>query len=140
MSPYLLKLKEEKERLLLDTSEAEKQLMLLEKKVALERETQAALDPEVGAAEVRAMQREIHRMRLRYAQLQRRQECARTMQLGTKQSSICRATCTGGWQCSCALPTLKPRRQCHASHAGMPVAKQLAGCTEPKRSRLTLTV
>jgi len=49
-------------------------VMLLDKKIALERETQAALDPEVGAAEVRAMQREIHRMRLRYAQLQRRQE------------------------------------------------------------------
>merc|ERR1712070_329821 len=57
-----------------DVVEAEKQTMLLEKKIALERETQAALDPEVGAAEVRAMQREIHRMRLRYTQLQRRQE------------------------------------------------------------------
>merc|ERR1712070_841142 len=57
-----------------DVVEAEKQIMLIDKKIALERETQAALDPEVGAAEVRAMQREIHRMRLRYAQLQRRQE------------------------------------------------------------------
>jgi len=66
--------KEEKEGLLLDTLEAEKQTQLLEKKIALERETQAALDPEVGAAEVRAMQREIHRMRLRHAQLQKRQE------------------------------------------------------------------
>jgi len=70
----IVALKEEKERLLLDVTEAEKQVMLLEKKIALERETQAALDPEVGAAEARAMQREIHRMRLRYAQLQRRQE------------------------------------------------------------------
>merc|ERR1711998_309914 len=61
-------------RLLLDVVEAEKQTMLMEKRIALERETQAALNPEVGAAEVRAMQREIHRMRLRYAQLQRRQE------------------------------------------------------------------
>jgi len=70
----IVKLKEQKEGLLLDVTEAEKQVMLLEKKIALERETQAALDPEVGAAEVRAMEREIHRMRLRYAQLQRRQE------------------------------------------------------------------
>ena len=54
--------------------EAQKQTTLLEKKISLERETQAALDPEVGAAEARAMQREIHRMRLRYSQLQRRQE------------------------------------------------------------------
>jgi len=70
----IVALKEQKEGLLLDVTEAEKQLMLIEKKIALERETQAALDPEVGAAEVRAMEREIHRMRLRYAQLQRRQE------------------------------------------------------------------
>ena len=70
----IVALKEQKEGLLLDVTEAEKQVMLLEKKIALERETQSALDPEVGAAEVRAMEREIHRMRLRYAQLQRRQE------------------------------------------------------------------
>ena len=70
----IIGLKEDKERLLLDVTEAEKQILLLDKKIALERETQAALDPEVGAAEARAMQREIHRMRLRYAQLQRRQE------------------------------------------------------------------
>jgi len=71
---HIVNLKEQKEGLLLDIVEAEKQFMLIEKKIALERETQAALDPEVGAAEVRAMEREIHRMRLRYAQLQRRQE------------------------------------------------------------------
>jgi chromosome segregation ATPase len=74
MELQIVALKEQKEGLLLDVTEAEKQVMLLEKKIALERETQAALDPEVGAAEVRAMEREIHRMRLRYAQLQRRQE------------------------------------------------------------------
>jgi len=70
----IVELKSQKESLLLEVVEAEKQIMLVEKKVALERETQAALDPEIGAAEVRAMQREIHRMRLRYTQLQRRQE------------------------------------------------------------------
>jgi DNA uptake protein ComE-like DNA-binding protein len=42
--------------------------------VALERETQAALDPEVGATEVKAMQREIHRMKLRLSQLKKREE------------------------------------------------------------------
>ena len=70
----IVALKQEKEGMLVDTTEAQKQAALLEKKIALERETQKALDPEVGAAEVRAMEREIHRMRLRYAQLQRRQE------------------------------------------------------------------
>eukprot|EP00967_Tisochrysis_lutea_P140235 scaffold256018_cov31-Tisochrysis_lutea.AAC.1 len=67
-------LKQEKEAYLLDVVEAEKQARLIEQKIALERETQAALDPTVGASETRAMQREIHRMQLRYAQLQRRQE------------------------------------------------------------------
>ena len=44
----IVELKAQKERLLLDVVEAEKQIMLIEKKIALERETQAALDPEVG--------------------------------------------------------------------------------------------
>merc|ERR1712178_560996 len=46
----------------------------METKINLEKETQAALDPEVGAQEARAMQKEIHRMKLRYTQLQKRQE------------------------------------------------------------------
>jgi sugar O-acyltransferase (sialic acid O-acetyltransferase NeuD family) len=54
MEQQIVALKEQKEGLLLDVVEAEKQHMLIEKKIALERETQAALDPEVGAAEVRA--------------------------------------------------------------------------------------
>jgi len=70
----IIGLKQEKEQLLLDVVEAEKQARLIEQKIALERETQAALDPTVGASETRAMQREIHRMQLRHAQLQRRQE------------------------------------------------------------------
>ena len=67
----IVALKQEKEGMLVDTTEAQKQAALLEKKIALERETQKALDPEVGAAEVRAMQREIHRMRLRYVNVTR---------------------------------------------------------------------
>ncbi len=55
-------------------AEAEKQARLIQQKIALERETQAALDPEVGNTEQRTRQREIHRMKLRKAQLQRRQE------------------------------------------------------------------
>lgn len=48
--------------------------MLWEKKTLLEKETQAALDPEVGMAESRSMEKEIHRMRLRFEALQRDQE------------------------------------------------------------------
>eukprot|EP00904_Undaria_pinnatifida_P003878 jgi/Undpi1/13491/HiC_scaffold_8.g03150.m1 len=54
--------------------EAERQGMLWEKKMQLERETQAALDPGVGKSEVRTMEREIHRMRIRLEGLKREQE------------------------------------------------------------------
>lgn len=54
--------------------EAERQIMLWEKKIQLEKETQAALDPEVGQAESRSMEKEIHRMKLRLETLKRDQE------------------------------------------------------------------
>jgi chromosome segregation ATPase len=48
--------------------------MLWEKKVQLVKETQMAIDPNVGAAETREMEQEIHRMKLRYEQLKKLQE------------------------------------------------------------------
>merc|ERR1711865_679606 len=54
--------------------ESERQIMLWEKKIQLEKETQAALDPEVGQAESRSMEKEIHRMKLRLETLKRDQE------------------------------------------------------------------
>eukprot|EP00002_Diphylleia_rotans_P014385 TRINITY_DN2803_c0_g1_i1.p1 TRINITY_DN2803_c0_g1~~TRINITY_DN2803_c0_g1_i1.p1 ORF type:complete len:457 (+),score=132.45 TRINITY_DN2803_c0_g1_i1:173-1543(+) len=66
--------KQEKERLLADLVEAERQLMLWERKIQLEKETQQAIDPEQGAAETKGMRKEIHRMSLRYQQLQNKQE------------------------------------------------------------------
>ena len=54
--------------------EAEKQIMLWERKIHLEREMQQALDPSVGELETSAMKKEIHRMQLRLEQLKRRQE------------------------------------------------------------------
>ncbi|ETK92685.1 hypothetical protein L915_04004 [Phytophthora nicotianae] len=67
-------LRQEKQGLLDRVVEVERQLMLWEKKIQLEKETQAALDPEVGQAEARSMEKEIHRMRLRLEALQRSQE------------------------------------------------------------------
>lgn len=74
MEAQVVALKEEKERLLTEVAESEREMMLWEKKISLERETQAALDPEVGATEVKAMQKEIHRMKLKYSQLKKREE------------------------------------------------------------------
>ena len=44
-------------QLLEEILEAERQVMLWEKKITLERETQQALDPEVGTSEVAGMMR-----------------------------------------------------------------------------------
>lgn len=52
----------------------EKQILLWEKKLQLERETQLTLDPEYGQSELTGMKKEIHRMRLRLAALQKQQQ------------------------------------------------------------------
>jgi hypothetical protein len=48
--------------------------MCWEKKIQIAKETQAALDPNVGATEIREMTLEIHRMQLRYASMLKLQE------------------------------------------------------------------
>jgi chromosome segregation ATPase len=65
---------ERKDELLDEIMEAERQLLLWEKKIQLEKETQAALDPSVGQGEVHAMEKEIHRMELRQATLRGERE------------------------------------------------------------------
>merc|ERR1712183_972717 len=64
----------EKERLLHDLIDAERGIMLWEKKTQLARETKAAVDVGVGKEEMHAMQAEIHRMEVRYSQLMKQQE------------------------------------------------------------------
>merc|ERR1711988_1496402 len=66
--------KAEKEQLLVDITESEKQIMLIERKIQLAKETIEALDPNVGRAENTKMKQEIHRMELRYTQLKKKQE------------------------------------------------------------------
>ena len=60
--------------LLEEVIDGERQVLLWEKKIQLERETQQALDPSVGTGEIKAMEIEIHRMRMRLEGLQREQE------------------------------------------------------------------
>ncbi|CAK9028928.1 Coiled-coil domain-containing protein 40 (Protein links) [Durusdinium trenchii] len=64
----------EKDQMNQDILESERQVLLWERKITLEREMQAALDPNVGQADAAAMKKEIHRMELRLEQLKRRQE------------------------------------------------------------------
>ncbi|KAI9355978.1 hypothetical protein DFJ73DRAFT_249949 [Zopfochytrium polystomum] len=67
-------LREEKRKALQGLVEAERQLMLWEKKIQLAKETQAALDPNIGATEIKEMSIEIHRMKLRYSSMLKLQE------------------------------------------------------------------
>lgn len=53
---------------------AERQILLWERKITLEKEMQEALDPNIGQTEIVAMRKEIHRMELRYDQLKKKQE------------------------------------------------------------------
>eukprot|EP00921_Rhytidocystis_pertsovi_P026048 GHVQ01042058.1.p2 GENE.GHVQ01042058.1~~GHVQ01042058.1.p2 ORF type:complete len:883 (-),score=174.94 GHVQ01042058.1:4520-7168(-) len=66
--------KKEQETMQEDLLEAERQIMLWERKISLEKEMQEALDPSIGQAEAHAMKKEIHRMQLRYEQLKKKQE------------------------------------------------------------------
>ncbi|KAJ3110385.1 Coiled-coil domain-containing protein 40 [Phlyctochytrium bullatum] len=74
METRIDELRSEKEKALQGLVEAERQIMLWEKKIQLARETQAALDPNVGATEIKEMSIEIHRMKLRYASMLKLQE------------------------------------------------------------------
>jgi len=74
MEGQVAHVKEEKASMTQDILEAERQVLLWERKISLEKEMQEALDPNIGQAEASAMQKEIHRMELRLDQLKRRQE------------------------------------------------------------------
>lgn len=54
--------------------DTERQALLWEKKIQLDKETREALDPTVGQAENQTMEKEIHRMSLRHEALKREQE------------------------------------------------------------------
>lgn len=66
--------KEEKAEILGEIMQAERQILLWERKIQLEKEMQDALDPTIGQTEIVAMRKEIHRMELRYDQLRKKQE------------------------------------------------------------------
>ncbi|RXN36783.1 coiled-coil domain-containing 40 [Labeo rohita] len=70
----LERLNEEKERLVNSLVEAERQIMLWEKRTQLMRETRSAIDSDIGQGDIRTMRAEIHRMEVRYAQLMKQQE------------------------------------------------------------------
>lgn len=74
MDASIAKLKQMKEDTFQEIVEVEKQIVLWEKKIQLEKETQEALDPEYGQSEIKGMKKEIHRMQLRLTKLKLQQE------------------------------------------------------------------
>lgn len=64
----------EKAELLEKVMEAERTLLLWEKKITLAKETKASLNSAEGADEISSMKKEIHRMEVRYAGLQKQKE------------------------------------------------------------------
>ena len=74
LETHISNLKEQKSDILTDIVEAERCILLWERKIQLEREMQDALDPTIGQTEIVAMKKEIHRMELRYQQLLKKQE------------------------------------------------------------------
>jgi chromosome segregation ATPase len=63
-----------KSTLMDEIMEMERQGLLWEKKIQLDKETRMALDPTVGQKETENMEKEIHRMSLRFEALKREQE------------------------------------------------------------------
>ncbi|XP_030600776.1 coiled-coil domain-containing protein 40 isoform X2 [Archocentrus centrarchus] len=72
MQMNIEKMQEEKEKLLNSLVEAERQIMLWEKKMKLVKELHSAVD--VGQEEIHRMKAEIHRMEVRLSQLMKQQE------------------------------------------------------------------
>lgn len=63
-----------KSTLIDEIMEMERQGLLWEKKIQLDKETRIALDPSIGQQETENMEKEIHRMSLRFEALKREQE------------------------------------------------------------------
>ena len=77
--------------LLEEVIDGERQVLLWEKKIELERETQAALDPSVGTGEIKAMEIEIHRMKMQLEGLQRNREAMiKEMERGIAETKLSR--------------------------------------------------
>lgn len=83
----------QKRDILADIVETERQIMLWERKIELEKEMQEMLDPTVGEGVVQNMRKEIHRMELRHAELLRTQE--QLMQVWGVYKDHCKEKQTG---------------------------------------------
>lgn len=68
------RLREGKAELLQEVTECERQIMLWERKIQLEREMQETLDPNVGQQEIQALRKDLHLKELRLAEIKKEQD------------------------------------------------------------------
>ena len=66
-------LKKDKEGVLEEIVESERQILLWERRIQLEKEMQMTIDPNVGQKEMQDMKKEIHRMKLKLESLEQKQ-------------------------------------------------------------------
>lgn len=66
------KLKENKAELLGTITECERQIMLWQRKIQLEKEMQEALDPNVSKEEIKLLKKELHIMALKLADIKKK--------------------------------------------------------------------
>ncbi|CAI9742974.1 Hypothetical predicted protein [Octopus vulgaris] len=69
----LEQVKDEKEDFLQSIVETDQQIMLVERKIQILKETRSAVDADFQQGEIRSMKSEIHRMEMRFSQLMRQQ-------------------------------------------------------------------
>jgi len=74
MQDRLESIKGEKEQLLEDLIATDEQIMVWEKRIQIAKEMKAAVDSENGQGEIKEMKFEIHRMKVRFAELMKQQE------------------------------------------------------------------
>jgi len=68
------RLKENKAELLQEITECERQIMLWERKIQLEREMQETLDPNVGQQELQALKKDLHLKELRLTEIKKQHD------------------------------------------------------------------
>lgn len=74
LESQIIRLKEEKQQILENIIENERQILLYEKKISLEKEMQEALDPNIGKKEIADLEKELHLKKLQLQDIRILQE------------------------------------------------------------------
>lgn len=124
-------LRNAKLKILDEIMDTERQALLWEKKIQLDKETKAALDPTVGQQESQTMEREIHRMRLRLEALKREQE---RLSIEMEKAVVKRTVIAGRFKQTSSTDTSDmAMKRSKMSSTNKPAAPELTQATMKKR-------